>query len=593
MPIEISVLYSPENVDVLQPRHIFPDEGGTLGRSSNNFWVLQDPNKYMSSVHARIENISGLYYLTDMSTNGTFINGAAEPVGNGNQVQLMDGDHFTISDYEFVTKIEKALADSVDYSSPINDDPFSDFNFPETETDAELDFLSPSTPENDPFASGINQFAVSDSQVNTQAIDPMEILDRKSPASDSPFMAAKPLDSFTSNKVFSNSPNVAAENSYKSQPVVTDSIEWPVAKPEAFTIPDDWDDWDSEPEASADVALTKSFAIPDDPFTDDDLFAQPPVDSHTKKTQKAAAIVDVIKPDASAKNPFVQQPNLDEKDFNDFIEDSTTQIPSVYPDIQPSQKTTHSDAEFDALVIQNRQLQEKITALTLQLQQAENEKHTNTAITSQVTNNSEPLNAVVQAMGLSKWNLEPSKIDEINNTVGLLMRETMQGMMRVLKFRKKIKEEFRINVTTIQSVENNPLKFSANIEDAMENMFIKDNNAYKSPVDAVREGFESIAEHQVAVVAGMQAAFRGMIERFNPTQLENRFEKYNNASFLSLGQKTKRWNDYKAYHKDLTENLDDSFQHLFGYDFVQAYEEQMQHLISARITEKQQSSHSN
>ena len=248
----------------------------------------------------------------------------------------------------------------------------------------------------------------------------------------------------------------------------------------------------------------------------------------------------------------------------------------------PSQANkTYSEAEYNELQQHNKQLQEQVAELTRQLQMST--QQTPTSPSNNTVNGSE-LNNVVEAMGLSKWNLDANKINQINQTVGLLMRETMLGMMQVLKFRKKIKEEFRINVTTIQSVENNPLKFSANIDDAMENMFIKENNAYKSPIDAVKEGFESIAEHQVAVVAGMQAAFRGMIERFDPQHLESRFEKYNSSSFLSLGQKTKRWNDYKAYHKELTENLDDSFQHLFGYDFVQAYEEQMQQLISARIS---------
>ena len=89
MPIEISILYSPDNVELSQTSLIFPDEGGTLGRSSNNFWSLQDPNKYMSSIHAKIECVAGQYYLTDKSTNGTFINGSIEPVGNSNQVALM------------------------------------------------------------------------------------------------------------------------------------------------------------------------------------------------------------------------------------------------------------------------------------------------------------------------------------------------------------------------------------------------------------------------------------------------------------------------------------------------------------------------
>ena len=99
---------------------------------------------------------------------------------------------------------------------------------------------------------------------------------------------------------------------------------------------------------------------------------------------------------------------------------------------------------------------------------------------------------------------------------------------------------------------------------SIKNMFIKENNAYKTPIDAVKEGFQGIAEHQVAVIAGMQAAFRGMIERFDPGNLESRFEKYKSSSLLRLGQKSKRWDAYKEYHQGLTENLDDSFQHLFG-----------------------------
>lgn len=154
--------------------------------------------------------------------------------------------------------------------------------------------------------------------------------------------------------------------------------------------------------------------------------------------------------------------------------------------------------------------------------------------------------------------------------------------MRVLSFKKKIKEEFRINVTTIQPVENNPLKFSANLEDALENMFIRENNAYKKPVEAVQEGFQGIAEHQVAVLAGMQAAFKGMIERFDPEALEKRFEKYNKSGVIQFGQKGKNWQSYKAFHADLMNDIDNSFQHLFGYDFVQAYEEQMQRLAIAR-----------
>ena len=141
-----------------------------------------------------------------------------------------------------------------------------------------------------------------------------------------------------------------------------------------------------------------------------------------------------------------------------------------------------------------------------------------------------------------------------------------------------------MNVTTIQPVENNPLKFSANVDDALENMFIKQGNAYKKPVEAVREGFNGIAEHQVAILAGIRAAFKGVIERFDPVLLDARFAKQNKGGLIPGSQKAKNWDLYQEYYNELAGDIDNSFQYLFGDDFVQAYEDQLQKLTIARKT---------
>ena len=143
-----------------------------------------------------------------------------------------------------------------------------------------------------------------------------------------------------------------------------------------------------------------------------------------------------------------------------------------------------------------------------------------------------------------------------------------------------------MNVTTIQPVENNPLKFSANVDDALENMFIKPGNAYKKPVEAVQEGFNGIAEHQVAILAGLRAAFKGVIERFDPALLEARFAKQNKGGLIPGSQKAKNWELYLEYYNDMAGDIDNSFQYLFGDEFVQAYEDQLQKLAIARKTNK-------
>src|SRR5579859_6539303 len=58
----------------------FTVDGGTIGRSADNDWVLPDPQRYVSAHHARIEYRGGHFYLEDVSTNGVFINDDERPL---------------------------------------------------------------------------------------------------------------------------------------------------------------------------------------------------------------------------------------------------------------------------------------------------------------------------------------------------------------------------------------------------------------------------------------------------------------------------------------------------------------------------------
>src|SRR3981081_4095340 len=48
---------------------IFTVDGGTIGRSADNDWVLPDPLRYVSAHHARVQYRNGSFYLHDVSTN--------------------------------------------------------------------------------------------------------------------------------------------------------------------------------------------------------------------------------------------------------------------------------------------------------------------------------------------------------------------------------------------------------------------------------------------------------------------------------------------------------------------------------------------
>lgn len=85
---------------------VFQEEGGTIGRSLQNDWILPDPDRYISGRHATIDFKGGIYYLIDTSSNGVYINGDCEPIGKGNVRRLFNGDTLRFGDFEITVSID-------------------------------------------------------------------------------------------------------------------------------------------------------------------------------------------------------------------------------------------------------------------------------------------------------------------------------------------------------------------------------------------------------------------------------------------------------------------------------------------------------
>ncbi len=531
MSIVISIVKRPEGAAGTKATHTFALQGGTLGRSSDNEWILEDPERFISSQHSQISFENGQYYITDLSTNGTFSNGAAEPIGKGNTVQLNDGDKFSLGDYEFLASVWQAE----EQASNNEQGPFSEAQAPAAsqpfDSLAGQDyFASASSSDVDNFASSVSGHVSStDSLFSPEPIetDPLAALDNAQQAPHS--------SPFESNSL----PDVSMSD--QADPM-QQSVSWPSATIESGAIPEGWD-LNAEPEPAAPAMNKANFMgneIPaEEPLADKSSAEKSALE---KTNEKILAEIAILKKQAQ-KQALQQQ-----IEKNTQVQQAASKAATSKPRPKPKPKPKPEQRQT----------------------------------TRRATTNHEQ--SLIEALGLATNNLSDEKVIEINQIVGELVRETITGMMQVLSSRSTIKNEFRMNVTTIQPIENNPLKFSANVDDAMENMFIKEGNAYKKPVEAIKEGFEGIAEHQIAILAGIRTAFKGVLNRFDPVTLEHRFEQFNKPGIIPGISKIKNWDSYKHYYKELVDDMDNSFQHLFGYEFVQAYEEQLQKLAVARKT---------
>lgn len=486
MVVQLKLLKTPGLVAINQlgsSVQTFDQRGGTLGRSSSNSWVLPDPDRFLSSCHCEIVCDQGQFYLVDLSTNGTFINGSPEPLGKGMRAPISHGDTFEIGDYQFEVSLGSESADTTAESNP---GPFES----EAVTGTEAPEFA------NPFANEYSQdYFLNGSGGAFQ--DPLALLDGDKVDQISPALDSGPIPSDLHQDPFTYSSTV------DHTPSLDESLNWPDSKQQNI-IPDDWED---------------------------DLLSEP---------VSARTMIDAL----------AREHRINKKDSLD-----------------PA-------PEMDEMAVRGRQE----AAIVREDMRSGGSVHEAGHGNSQ--------DQFIRAMGMDPDSLSPAQRKEINELGGRMLRELVEGMMQLLRSRSTIKNEFRMNVTTIEPFENNPFKFSVTVDDALENMFIKKSKAYKEPLDALHECFHELGEHQLAMIAGIREGFRKMMDRFDPNTLEKLFRRRGKYSPLPVLRHVRCWNNYNSYYARLNDNPDASFQSLFGSDFVQAYEDHLRQLSASRKKNK-------
>lgn len=180
--------------------------------------------------------------------------------------------------------------------------------------------------------------------------------------------------------------------------------------------------------------------------------------------------------------------------------------------------------------------------------------------------------AVLAGAGLNPASITP----EVAREFGQILRVVVSGVMDVMRSRQQIKDEFRMQGTRVKRVDNNPLKFSANVEDALHNLLMKRNRAYMSPVEAFEDAFADLRHHQIAMLAGMRTAFESMRAEFDPDRLQQEFDRQLAKGLVPA--KLRYWDLYRERQQEADRDPEATFRHLFGEEFARAYEEQLKAL---------------
>ncbi len=362
----------------------------TFGRSQESDWHLPDPEKVVSSVHARVEKQLNNFNIIDLSTNGLYINRASEALGKENSHKLCHGDLLTFGDYEINVRLVQEQAIQQTTQVPISSKPI------------------------------------------TQAILTQDLLTEV------------------------------------------------VSTPPANELPQ--------------IDLEEHFSIP------------------------SSAIPE-------------------EWDIN-LLNNATANVAD-----------NQNSAELPTLEIKAH------------------------------SENSTSINAFIKGLGISK-HVQPNELsEELLFELGQAMRFLLMGLIDSLRARTSLKNEFRINQTTFQQQENNPLKFSASIDDIFKNLFLHQSNSFLSSHKAIVEAFNDTKKHDIALTAGIFGAVEGLLLQLSPETISSKDFNISLIDKILPGkQQARYWKLFQYLHQDLLNELKNQGTHIFSDDFVSAYDQKIKSL---------------
>ena len=181
------------------------------------------------------------------------------------------------------------------------------------------------------------------------------------------------------------------------------------------------------------------------------------------------------------------------------------------------------------------------------------------------------LDAFFRGAGLPALKLDDKQTEQTLHRLGQIMREVILGVSENLHLRADQKNALRVPTTTIQPQRNNPLKFSASVEEALTNLLFRQSGEYLGAVDAVRETFGDIKQHQQHLLSAIRTAVADYIGRLDPAELESKFSN-GKRGIMNAANKLKYWDLYKDLYQVVANNEPGHFPQQFLEELTRAYE---------------------
>ncbi|MEM9313254.1 MAG: type VI secretion system-associated FHA domain protein TagH [Pseudomonadota bacterium] len=519
---------------------VFDASGGTFGRcpDSANAMILPDPERYVSSVHGEIFFRDGNFFVTDRSTNGLGVEGRTENIGKGESLQLFHGDVLLAGEFRLQVSIDGGASAGAEMAGESNNSPFP-IDLPSSDGAPGDVLAGVMRPDDLAFSAPSAVDAAPDHEHSF--VPPRVVVD---PA------AAHRLedgleDGLENGREDEGSLEVAAPTPTTSPESPVESSAAPAADEPTSDglIPEDWDEAPLPSEGEFDALHQEA----------EDLFASA-ADSVEEALpgQHSSALNDASGNPEEKQAQEASSPPSPAPAGPEVVESvAHPTAPSPEPSLAPVTAGASAAGPVPGALAPEAQ-----------------------------PSGPDALRMFFDGLGVAP---PDGRINdgELFRGYGELLRNLLASLIELLRSRAEFKNEFRLSRTVLMPVENNPLKFSPNVDEALRVFLQPASSGYLSMNDAVDEAIKDLKLHQLGMIAGLQAVFREASLHMDPQQYVPESASGVKAIMQSLSQNAARWEEFCEHCKKLESASAEGVAGYFSETFTKAYEEKIRSLESA------------
>jgi type VI secretion system protein ImpI len=187
--------------------------------------------------------------------------------------------------------------------------------------------------------------------------------------------------------------------------------------------------------------------------------------------------------------------------------------------------------------------------------------------------NAEFIRRLAIAAGVPEETLSWQDPGLLADQLGALLRLTAENVKQLLGARAETKRLVRsANQTMIQALDNNPLKFAPTAQDALRIMLGPPSSGYLNAQRAFEQSFKDLKTHQVKTYSAMQHALRLLVEDLAPEAIAESADADRGLAAMLGSRKAKLWDIYVARWNAKTAPHDDGLVDAFMLFFAECYE---------------------